>query len=141
MTTLRANREIVQRATDAFNERDRDAFDPCYAEEVVVHGRTEERRMDHDEHWEEVLGMFEAAPDLHATTESMIAEDDRVFVRWTYAGTPSVEIHGVEPTGEHVEWAKWSEYRLEDGAIAEAWQLSDRLHLYDAVGVIEVPEE
>lgn len=138
--TPEENKEIVHRATDAFNELDRESFDPCYADEVVVHGRRDERRMDHDEHWEEVLSMFEVVPDLHATTEAMIAEDDRVFVRWTYAGTPAAEIRGVEPSGERVEWAKWSEYRLEDGAIAEAWQLSDRLHLYDTIGVIEVPE-
>lgn len=141
MTTPADNKAVVQQATDAFNERDRESFDPCYADEVIVHGRREARGMDHDEHWEEVIGMFEAASDLHATTESMVAEDDRVFIRWTYTGTPTAEIRGVEPTGDRVEWAKWSEYRLEDGKIAEAWQLSDTVHLYDTVGVIELPEE
>lgn len=141
MTTPAENAAVVRRATGAFNDRDRGAFDPCYAEEVVVHGRDGVRRMDHDEHWEEVLGVFEAVPDLRATVEATVAEGDRVFVRWTYVGTPEGEIRGVEPNGERVEWAKWSEYRLEDGRLAEAWQLSDRLHVYETTGVIDVPEE
>lgn len=140
MTTPQQNKDTVQRATDAFNELDREAFDSCYADEVVARGSDDERRMDHDEHWEEVLGMFEVVPDLHAITESMVAEGDRVFVRWKYAGTPEGEIRGVEPNGERVEWASWKEYQLEDGEIVEGVGLSDRLHLYEALGIIDVPE-
>lgn len=140
MATPAENKATVLRATEAFNERDRELFDACYAEEVVAYGIGDERRMDHDEHWEEVLGMFEVISDLHATTESMIAEDDRVVVRWTYTGTPEGEIRGVEPNGERVEWASWKDYRLEDGEIVEGWGLMDRLQLYETIGIVDVPE-
>lgn len=140
MTSAEENKAVVRRATDAWNDRDREAFDACYADEVVAHGHGGTRRMDHDEHSEEVQGTFEVVPDLSATIEAMIAEGDRVFVRWTYAGTPRGEIRGVEPNGERVEWASWKDYRFEDGRIAEAWGLSDRLHLYDSIGLIDVPE-
>ena len=66
----------------------------------------------------------------------MLAEDDRVFVRWTYAGTHDGATDGVEATGLDVEWRHWSEYRLEDGAVVEAWQLSDGLHLNMELGLV-----
>lgn len=133
------NKAAIQRLTDAFNERDRETFDTCYAERIVVHGADQDWTPTHDEHWEQVLGIFEAFPDLQATTQAMIAEGDEVFVRWIYAGTHQGAVRGVAPTGRRVEWQAWSHYRLEDGRVVEAWQLSDILHLYDALGIVEVP--
>lgn len=156
------NKETIERLTRTFNDLDREAFDACYAEEIHVHSISGTRTMDHDEHWEEVLGIFESFPDLEATMESLVAEGDRVFGRWVYAGTfdgfpkeepdpEAVEDPGDETektdaetsdpvadaVGTHVEWRHWSEYRLEDGRVVEAWQLSDGLHLNTELGFVE----
>lgn len=57
------HKETHQRATEAFTAQNREAVDPCYAEVLVVHGSGGERQMDHDEHREELLDMFEVGPD------------------------------------------------------------------------------
>lgn len=131
MATPHANKETIRRLTHSFNTRDREAFDACYATQITVHASNgNDRTMDHDAHWREVQGMFRTFSDLHATIHNMMAEGDRVFVRWTYAGTHegTSETSTIEPTGRKAAWAVWCEYRLEDGRVVEAWNISDGLH-------------
>lgn len=140
MATPERNKHAIRRLTESFNALGREAFDSCYAEEIVVHASTgDDRTMDHEAHWHEVQGMFSVFPDLHATVENMVAEEDRVFVRWTYAGTHQGRTpSGIEPTGRTAAWAAWCEYRLEEGRVAEAWNLSDGLHQLKQLGLVEI---
>lgn len=130
------NKGVVKQLTESFNTLDRETFDPCYADEIVVHTKDEAMRPDHDTHWSHVLDIFESFPNLHATIDSMMAENDRVFVRWTYAGTHDGTTDDTESTGVDVEWRHWSEYRFEEGAIVRAWQLSDSLYLNLELGLV-----
>lgn len=143
MTIPEQNKETIRRLTRSFNARDRETFDSCYAEHVTVHAANgKDRTMDHEAHWREVLGMFEVFPDLEATVEHMVAEGDRVFVRWTYAGTHQGKSGSgiIEPTGRHAAWAAWCEYRLEGGRVVEAWNLSDTWHRFEQLGLLELPK-
>lgn len=130
----------VRRLAKFFEVRDREGFDSCYADSIAVHGSEGVRTLTHEEHWEEVMGMFEAVPDLTATIENIAADEDHVFYRSTYSGTHETEINGAPPTGERLEWSHWSDYRFEGGVIVEAWQISDRYALYDQLGLIDGPE-
>lgn len=141
MTTPEENAQLVQNLVDHFNNQQREPFDECYANPVLVHHRTDTRSMSHGEHWEEVLGMFAAIPDLEASLRNVAADGDHVFYRAMYAGTHENELLGAEPTGERLEWEHWSDYRFEDGVIAEAWQLSDTYDLYKQLGVVSEPEQ
>lgn len=134
------NRALVRELADAYNERDRERFDACYGEELVVHGTEQDRVIDHEAHWEEVLGSFEVFADHAATIESLLAEGDRVFVRSRCVGTPRVALADVEPTETEVTWERWSEYRIEDGRIIEAWQLADQFGLWTDLGLIDPPD-
>jgi predicted ester cyclase len=42
---------------------------------------------------------FAAIPDLHTTIDDMVAEGDRVVVRYTGEGTQKGELLGIPPTG------------------------------------------
>lgn len=139
-TAPETNAAVVRNLAAAFNTKDREEFDACYADSVEVHTTSGTRTMTHDEHWDEVLGMFEAIPDLQATLHSVAADGDRVFYRATYAGTHTNEIDGAEPTGDRLAWEHWSEYRFDDGVIAEAWQLSDTYTLYTQLDLIEATD-
>lgn len=50
----------------------------------------------------------------------MIAEGDRVMVRWTSQGTHQGEFNGLPPTGVHVTNSGINIFRIADGKIAEA---------------------
>ncbi len=68
--------------------------------------------------------------------EEMIAEGDRVMVRWTSQGTQQGEFNGIPPTGAHVTNSGINIFRIADGKIAEAWDIYDRLWMWQQLGVL-----
>jgi steroid delta-isomerase-like uncharacterized protein len=62
-----------------------------------------------------------AFPDLHVQIADMIAEGDKVLVRFEAPGTHTGEFLGIPPTGKKVTWKGLVLYRVADGLIAEAW--------------------
>lgn len=122
-----ANKAALRRATQAFNERDQESFDGVFLDPCLFHFRNEDRWIGHGEHWDIVLRIFRVFPDLVASIDGLIAEDDRAFIRWSYVGTHlGRSRHGTEPSGETFEWGvTWAEYRFEGGMAAEIWELSD----------------
>jgi predicted ester cyclase len=67
-------------------------------------------------------------PDLHFTIEDMIAEGDRVAVRWTG--------HGTHKNGRHATWTGMGFYRIVDSKIAEHWANVDQLGLQRQLGLL-----
>jgi predicted ester cyclase len=68
-----------------------------------------------------VSTMHGAHPDLRFTIDDLIAEDDRVTIRWTLHGTNTGPMLGRPPTGQPVELAAIVIFRIADGKIAERW--------------------
>jgi predicted ester cyclase len=136
--TVEGNKELVRRLTEAWNDRDREAWVGTFAEEVLVHGDDDER-VDRAEMADAEWGYFGAFPDATATTEHLVAEDELVVVRWAVAGTHEGEIRGIEPTGREVEYEEWAMYRVEDGAIVETWSIADALDVFDQLGAVDPP--
>ena len=62
-----------------------------------------------------------AFPDLHYTVEDLIAEGDKVVVRWRWQATHQGEFLGIEPTGRPAPMTGIAIYRLEAGKIVERW--------------------
>jgi ketosteroid isomerase-like protein len=62
--------------------------------------------------------------DLVLTDDDVIAEGDRVVIRWTLTGTAQTEAGPVP-----VRFSGIDIFRIEDGKIAELWQLTDDLTL------------
>jgi predicted ester cyclase len=65
--------------------------------------------------------MYGAHPDLRFTIDDLIAEADRVTIRWTLHGTNTGPMLGRPPTGQPVELAAIVIFRIADGKIAERW--------------------
>jgi predicted ester cyclase len=65
--------------------------------------------------------MHGAHPDLRFTIEDLMAEGDRVVIRWTLRGTNTGPLFGRPPTGRPVELAALVIFRIADGRIAERW--------------------
>jgi len=70
------------------------------------------------------------------TVDQMLAEGDRVMVQWTFRGVHQGEFHGLPPTGKQVTWSGINIFRLADGKIAEVWDISDRLWMWQQLGVL-----
>ena len=70
------------------------------------------------------------------TVDEMIAENDRVMVRWTFSGTHVGEFAGLPATNKEVSYAGINIFRIADGKIAEIWDIFDRLWMWQQLGVL-----
>ena len=60
-----------------------------------------------------------AFPDLEATVDEMIAEGEKVMVRWTQSATHTNKFMGIAPTGKRVTFSGINIFRVADGKILE----------------------
>jgi steroid delta-isomerase-like uncharacterized protein len=81
-----------------------------------------------------------AFPDFRVTTESIIAEGDKVAISWTVNGTHLGELMGIAPTGRPVKFTGSTVYRLADGKIAENWWSYDALGMMQQITAPSEPE-
>jgi predicted ester cyclase len=85
---------------------------------------------------EVVEGLRAGFPDIHFTIEDLIAEEDRVAVRWRWTGAHRGTFRGIPPSQKHVTNTAIAIYRLRADGIVGAWLESDRLGVLQQVGVI-----
>ncbi len=62
-----------------------------------------------------------AFPDLRYSVNDIIAEDDKVVVRWTWTCTHQGDFMGILPSGRQVTNTGIAIYRLENGKAIERW--------------------
>jgi len=77
----------------------------------------------------------------HFTVEDIIAEADRVVVRWTNAGTHVGEFFGMPPTKRSFQFGGIDIHRLEGGRMAEHWHVVDVFALLQQLGAIPASGE
>jgi steroid delta-isomerase-like uncharacterized protein len=82
-----------------------------------------------------------AFPDFRVTVHDIIAEDDKVVVRWTGHGThlgefPSDTLGTIPPTGKTFEAQEIHIYQLQAGKIIADWEVWDVLGAMQQLGVI-----
>lgn len=73
------------------------------------------------------------------TVEDVVAEGDRVVVRWTQSGTHVSDFMGAPATGKTFQIAGIDVYRVAQGALAEHWHVVDQLGLMAQLGLLPVP--
>ena len=80
--------------------------------------------------------MLTAFPDLHFTIEGMVAEGDKVVVRWTLHGTHQGFFQDIPPTGKPVTLTGISFFRVANGKGVEVWTDADYLGMLQQLGVV-----
>jgi predicted ester cyclase len=66
-----------------------------------------------------------AVPDARYEVDDLIAEGDRVVVRWRLLGTHKGEFRGIAPTGGPIVLKGIAIYRVQAGQLMERWVVSD----------------
>jgi predicted ester cyclase len=68
--------------------------------------------------------------------EDIVAEADKVVVRWKSRGTHQGEFMGVAPTGRHVTFTGMRLFRIAENKIVESWVNIDERGLREQLGAV-----
>ena len=72
-------------------------------------------------------------PDAHYEVDDLVAEGDRVVVRWRLLGTHKGNFHDIAPTGRFITLDGIAIYRLENNKLAERWVVTNLYGLLEKV--------
>ncbi|MDQ4076379.1 MAG: ester cyclase [Chloroflexota bacterium] len=139
--SIEENKAVVRRwAEELWNQGNLAVADEIYGPQVLIHEPERDMpdrggpTMVKQRHgW-----LISALPDFQIMIEDLLAEGDKVMVRWTGRGTHQGELLGVPPTGKQVTVSGINVMRIEDGKIVERWGITDDLDLLHQLGV-ELP--
>jgi hydroxyacylglutathione hydrolase len=131
-------RQVAQRYFDALARRDAEGAAACWAPDGVdrligqseAHGPEGVRAF-----FEELFG---AVPDWAFAVEAMVAEGERVAVRWNATGTfaGASPFQGIAPTGAPVRMAGFDLLTVRDGLIVENDAFSDGMGFARQIGLL-----
>jgi steroid delta-isomerase-like uncharacterized protein len=120
---------------DLFSRGNLDAANEILSAEFVDHlTHEDERGLEELKHY---VSIYRSAfPDMQDSVEDIVAEGDKVVVRWTSSGTHQGEFMGVAPTGRHVTFTGMRLFRIADNKIVESWVNIDERGLQEQLGAV-----
>jgi len=110
--SLEKNKALFRKANEAINKRDLTVLDAFMASDYVDHTNQLRGREDVKQFY---TGAFKDFPDFHRTIEDIIAEGDKVWVRFKITGTAT--------TGKKIELSSVSILRIVNGKAVEGWSV------------------
>ena len=83
-----------------------------------------------------VTGLCSPFADIRCTAEDVVAEGDKVAVRWIWRGTHKGEFMGIPATGKQVTITGISILRIAGGKIVEEWGEMNSLGMMQQLGAL-----
>lgn len=132
------NIALVKRLFEAVvNERNTEVIDQLLAPDIQNHNPGPSDAPGRQGIKEVFWLLHTAFPDLHGLINDIVAEGDRVVVRWTLGGTNTRRCMGIGPTGRTISGTGIDILRLVDGQITERWGNSDDMVMLHQMGLLE----
>jgi steroid delta-isomerase-like uncharacterized protein len=117
------NKAFIRRYLDAISGKDK----PAALQDQYI--------ADSDQALRQHIAYSEGAfPRYELIAEDMLAEDDKVVVRFTLRATHQGEFMGIPATGKQIAVPGIIIYRIANGKIAEHWMLVDSPALMQQLG-------
>ena len=140
MVDLEANKAIVLRLAEVFNDRRLDLL------EEVLHPEFRGRGISAFPPESSKVGpgaqrglyeiFYQAIPDVRAEVLDVIAEGDKVVLVDRFGGTHRGEFFGRPGTGNRIEWMVIHVYTFRDGKILEDAVMTDALAIVQQLGLV-----
>jgi steroid delta-isomerase-like uncharacterized protein len=138
--SIEANKALARRVfDDVLNGRSLDLLDELAASDYIEHNPLPGQGSGIDgirDRYTIVLNAF----DPHFTIEDVIAEGDKVVLRWTNSGTHVGEFPGMPPTGRSFRIPGIEIWRVENGKLAEHWDVVDVFGQLQQLGLLPQPD-
>jgi predicted ester cyclase len=117
-----ANKSIIRRLyKEVFGDWDLSVIDELIGPDFLGHGVPAGTPRGPEGFRQFYASLRAAFPDLRYTVEDMIAENDRVVVRWRWEGTHQGRFKDIAPTGKRASMTGIAIYRLAGGKAVERW--------------------
>ena len=137
---MEANKELARRVyEEVLNNRNVDLLDELVVPDYEEHDPLPGQRTGLEGLKDRVKILIDGL-DPQFTIEDVIAEGDKVVVRWTNSGTNVGDFLGIPATGRSFRTAGIDIYRVEDGKLAEHWHVVDQLAQMQQLGLLPSPE-
>jgi steroid delta-isomerase-like uncharacterized protein len=141
METEQENKAVVGRYYDeVLNQRKVELLDELAVEDYVEHDPFPGQGNGRADLKARVQLLLDAFSPIRFTVEDVIAEGDKVVVRWTNAGTHSGSFLGIPPTNKEFSVAGIDIHVVLDGRMAEHWHVVDQLAQMQQMGLIPAPD-
>ncbi len=136
------NKALVRRLVEVDNQGNLDALDDLVAGNFVDHSPYAQAGTAGIEGVKQFTRMIRSAfPDSTWTIDDLVAEGDKVVMRWSSRGTHQGEAFGVPATGRPVAVTGIEIYGVSGGKLAERWSEVDMLGLMQQLGVVPPPRQ
>lgn len=133
------NQQVVQRYWDAkWNQRDAAGIAELVSPNIRYHGPAVSASSS-EEYLQIYESLLSALDDTNVTVEELINEGDKVVSRVVLRGVHVGSLLGLAPTGRPFVFPIVTIFRIEDGRIAEEYQMYDGLDLLNQLGMEMVP--
>jgi steroid delta-isomerase-like uncharacterized protein len=139
MSTEENKRTVKRYYEEALNGRNVDLIDELAVEDYVENDPFPGQGNGRGDLKARAQLILDAFQPLEFTIEDVVAEGDRVVVRWSQVGTNSGSFMGMPPTGRAYTINGIDIHVLRDGRMAEHWHVVDQLGLLQQLGAIPTP--
>jgi len=129
------NAELVRRFFAAYEGNDAAQMDALLAPDFVAHGLPPQLGDGPTAMTATAALMHEALADCRCDLDDVIAEGDRVAVRYTTRARHVGELFGAAPSGRAVTFTGIEVFRLRDGRIVEYWGETNMSDLFESAAV------
>jgi len=129
---LEQNKEVVRRYVEAFNRGDLAGLRSLLADDAEIQGVMGKGLFERVEPiWRQLIEGY--GIQLHI--EEMVAEGNKVGVRYTETGTFKAPAFGHQPTGKSYELVALELFEIEDGKIKRRWGARDAASQAQQLGI------
>jgi predicted ester cyclase len=114
---------LLDRYVAAVNARDTSSFGDIHTENYIQHsGRSPNGLAAQVENFRTI---FARMPDVQARVEDRIIQCDKIVARMTFSATHTQPMQGIAPTGRRFTLRTIDIWRVENGKLAEHWDVVD----------------
>jgi steroid delta-isomerase-like uncharacterized protein len=132
------NKSLARRAMDElWTKGNLAAVDQLYSDNCVFHDLGNPEDIRGRDGIKQFAQMFRTAfPDLKCTIEDVVAEGDKVALRWVSRGTHKGDLLGTAPTEKQVIFRGIQLQRISNGKIEEEWAGFNTLGALQEIGAL-----
>jgi predicted ester cyclase len=135
------NKEIVHQLYESIDKQDFDTILKLSTSDGVCHIPGVPDAIPIKAAAEVIKSFYQAFPGSVHDINAVIAEGDKVAVRFIQVSTHTGEYEGIPPTGNKIKVACHHILRLVDGKVAEVWLVEDNLGMMMQLGMELKPKE